>query len=320
MCQLATALTEKWLVTRQARLKLTELEELVQNRTAELKHAALHDRLTALPNRELFIDRLATPSTAPAARPGRKFAVLFLDFDRFKLVNDSLGHEVGDLLLSRDRRAAAGALRATDTVGTAEPADPAAALDRRALGGDEFILLLENLARRRRRRPRRRAAAGLSAEPYELKGHNVHSTASIGITLGSERYANPEDLIRDADTAMYRAKAAGKSRYVLFDRQMHEEAVARLTLETDLRARWPAGSSVWPTSRSSTWGPAGSVGFEALVRWKHPTRGVVPPLDFIPLAEEIGVIVPLGAWVLAEACRQLADVGRVTPGAGRRRP
>jgi diguanylate cyclase (GGDEF)-like protein len=301
--QIASSLTAKWLVTRQARLKLCELEQLVQARTAELKQSALVDRLTGLPNRDLLNDRLSRLIECGRRDPDRKFAVLFLDFDRFKVINDSLGHEIGDMLIMGIADRLRKETRSADTV-----ASGVASMGTTArLGGDEFIVVLDQLRDNHDAvRVTERLMEAL-AKPYEIKGHIVHSTASIGITTNAINYTTPEDMLRDADIAMYRAKAAGKACCMLFDREMHQEAVKRLTLENDMREAIEKKQFVLHYQPIVSLQSGNTVGFEALVRWKHPVRGMVSPAEFIPLAEEIGIIVPLGDWVLSEACRQLAE-------------
>jgi diguanylate cyclase (GGDEF)-like protein len=313
VCQLATALTEKWLVTQQARMKFCEMENLVKSRTEELLQAALHDRLTGLPNRELLLDRLQHCMERTKRQTNFKYAVVFLDFDRFKVINDSLGHDMGDLLLRQISARLHQTLRQVDTI--SRPAGEAAPHSTAArLGGDEFILLLEGLrAERDAARVAERILAIL-AQPYDLNGHCVQITASIGVNLGSAAYTNPESIIRDADTAMYRAKAAGRNRYILFDQQMHMEAMARLTLEEDLR-RAVANNQFHLNYQPIISLESGKVtGFEALARWQHPQRGLIAPTEFIAMAEETGLIVPLGAWVLDEACRQTAEWRSRNPG------
>ena len=299
--QLATTLTEKWIQTRAARLKLDELEALVDMRTQELRSAALHDRLTGLPNRAFLMEQLARAINAHRRDPKRnRFALLFLDFDRFKVINDSLGHEVGDRLLIAVAERLRGSLRDTDTISPAVGNSVAA-----RLGGDEFIVLLEQIDDHDAARVAQRLLQVLST-PYDLGGRVVQSTVSIGVTTGSVGYARPEDAIRDADTAMYRAKAAGKDRCVLFDQRMHEDAVRRLTIETDLRQAIAHDEFVLHYQPIVSLETGQTVGAEGLIRWQHPVRGLLAPGEFIPIAEDVGLIVPVGDWVLRHAIADLA--------------
>jgi diguanylate cyclase len=303
--QIACSQTAKWFVTQQANLKLSELEELVEVRTAELKRSALVDRLTGLPNRQLLNDRLNQLIESSKRDPEYKFAVLFLDFDRFKVINDSLGHATGDLLLISIANRLRQEIRSGDTVASMATAA--------RLGGDEFVVVLDQLKEHHDAvRVTQRIIQALKV-PYDLRGNVVHITASIGITTNSIKYNEPEEMIRDADTAMYRAKAAGKNCYMLFDREMHEEAIHRLNLENDLRNAIDQRQLVLHYQPIVALATGIPVGFEALVRWNHPQRGMVSPAEFIPLAEEIGMIVPLGYWVLEEACRQLAHWRKTHP-------
>jgi len=257
----------------------------------QLLHDALHDGLTGLPNRALFTDRLGIAlRRRRGARSG--FAVLFLDLDRFKHVNDSLGHEVGDELLMQIGQRLAESLRPGDTVAR--------------LGGDEFALLVHDVSGAgEASRIAERIQAVLQGT-FVVGGHQVFSGASIGIALSSDGYERPEEMLRDADIAMYRAKSAGRGRYEVFDREMHRSAVALLRLETELRQAVEREEFIAHYQPIVSLDDLRIVGFETLVRWRHPRRGLVRPAQFIAVAEETGLIVPIGWWVVAESCRQIA--------------
>lgn len=269
--------------------------DITEQKQAEnqLIHDALHDALTGLPNRTLFLDRLSSTVARGKRKDNYLFAVLFLDLDRFKIINDSLGHLMGDELLIQLSHRLKSSLRPGDTVAR--------------LGGDEFTILLDDI--------KDVTDATLVADrikkelslPFSLDEHDIFTTVSIGIALSSSGYNQPEDLLRNADMAMYRAKALGKSRHELFSSNMHEEVLASLKLETDL---WKALEKnelrvfyqpiiILETGKFS--------GFEALVRWEHPKRGFLPPHEFIPIAEETGLIIQIDQWVLYEACKQVQE-------------
>jgi diguanylate cyclase (GGDEF)-like protein len=301
--RLATTLTAKWALARQAALKMSELAELVDRRTVELNHAATHDRLTGLPNRILFHERLTQALAVSRRRPDDyRVAVLFLDCDRFKVVNDSLGHGAGDQLLRAIGDRLAAAVRETDTVSSFDLASSTTA----RLGGDEFCIMLCGLDRDDRAATVATRVLAALERPFDLGGRAVHTTASIGIALSSSGYARAEDMVRDADTAMYRAKAEGAGRFVLFDQAMHEQAVRRLTVESDLRRAVTDGQLRMYLQPIVSMATGRMTGAEALVRWQHPERGLVPPGEFIGIAEESGLIDLVGHWMLEQCCTRLA--------------
>jgi diguanylate cyclase (GGDEF)-like protein/PAS domain S-box-containing protein len=260
----------------------------------QLEHQAFHDRLTALPNRALFMNRLQHLfHRAGRADAKLLFAVIYLDMDRFKGVNDGLGHQAGDELLIEVARRLERCVRPSDTLAR--------------LGGDEFTILLEDIGSEM---DATRIADRIQKElstPFVVHGQELFSSASLGIALSSSHYERPEDMLRDADIAMYRAKSGGRSRHQVFDVDMHQRAVSLLRLETDLRRAIERGELVPYYQPIIDLESRTLRGFEALARWKHPTRGVIMPDIFIPVAEETGLIGAIGEFMLGEACRQMAD-------------
>lgn len=263
-----------------------------------LRHEAMHDKLTGLPNRTLFLDRLDRSIRRSRRRGDQLFAVLFLDLDRFKVINDSLGHMIGDQLLCAISERLETCLRASDTVARIHGHTVA------RLGGDEFTILLEDISDSVTATRVAERVQKVLSEPFHLGGHEVYTTVSIGIAFTSTKYGSAEDLLRDADIAMYRAKMLGKARHAIFDTEMHARAAGILQLETDLRRAMEREEFYLQYQPIVELASGQLAGFEALLRWRHPERGIVAPGDFIPVAEETGLIIPIGLWALKEACRQ----------------
>jgi predicted signal transduction protein with EAL and GGDEF domain len=277
-----------------------------------LAHRAIHDGLTDLPNRDLFLDRLQHAMLRARRHSDYKFAVLFVDIDEFKVVNDSLGHSAGDELLVEIAKRMSTSFRDTDTVARLQTGAEAEAdlrleaLSVARLGGDEFTVLLEDVFRASDAiRVGQRIQERLSI-PFEIKGRQIVIKSSIGVALNANSYSKPEELVRDAEIAMYRAKQSGKARCEVFDPAMHSTAVRRLKLETDLRLGLERGELLVYYQPIISLRSGKITGFEALSRWKHP-EGMISPADFIPVADETGLILPLNRALLREACDQLCS-------------
>ncbi|MCA1799544.1 MAG: EAL domain-containing protein, partial [Xanthomonadaceae bacterium] len=286
-----------------AEAALDVFTNIIERKRAEQRmlHDAFHDSLTGLPNRTLFLEHLEQAMARAQRSSGYLFSVLFIDVDRFKVVNDSLGHAVGDELLIAFGQRLRQTLRAGDVLAR--------------LGSDEFAVLADDLAElgdaiRLAERIRTQVQ-----QPFNPGAQQVFLTASTGIARNAVRYESAADLLRDADIAMYRAKASGGGRHRMFDADMHAAMVERMQVETDLHRAVDDGELrlVYQPIVDVTTGALS--GFEALMRWRHPVRGLVMPSEFIAVAEDTGMIVPMGRWMIGEVCRRLATINR-----GRKQP
>jgi len=268
---------------------ITELKHTQE----ELRRIGQHDRLTGLPNRAVLSARIKQSLARVRDDAGHAFALLFFDFDRFKVVNDGLGHNVGDALLMSISDRFRKHIRESDTVSR--------------FGGDEFVVLLDGVEHRDEVERISSQLLAAFAEPHQIQGYEIVSTASIGVATSDHGYETPDEVIRDADTAMYHAKASGKNTYRLFDEAMHARAIEQIDLERDLR-RKPFETEFTLAYQPIVSLESGQVaGFEALVRWEHPERGPLMPNQFIDIAEETGIIIPLGEYLLHSACLQISQ-------------
>ncbi|MCP3671976.1 MAG: EAL domain-containing protein [Gammaproteobacteria bacterium] len=271
------------------------IEDITDRKQAEdqIRFDAIHDVLTGLPNRVLLLDRIQHQIENIQRYPEARFAILFLDIDRFKLINDSFGHLTGDQLLVEISRRLKTCIKVSDTLAR--------------LGGDEFVILLEDITGESGAEQVAERLLSQLKQPFFLEGNEIFTSSSIGVVLNHDHHCKAEDLLRDADTAMYRAKTEGKGCYRLFDARMHEHAVTRLHLEAGLRRAFEANEFEIYYQPFFGLGQQKLCGFEALIRWQHPQKGVLLPSEFMGVAEEIGLLAEMDRWVLREACHQLQE-------------
>jgi diguanylate cyclase (GGDEF)-like protein len=257
----------------------------------QLAHDARHDALTQLPNRVLLTERIQQAIQTNRQDSTYQFAVLFIDLDRFKVVNDGLGHLVGDKFLRAIAQRLQHCLRGSDLIAR--------------FGGDEFSILLDQIQNQAEALQVAQRLLAALQDPFHLGEHTLFASASIGIAVGSEDHQNAADLLRDADLAMYSAKDSGRGCYAMFSQELHLRSIKLLQIESDLHRALDNQEFILYYQPIISLKTATLIGFEALIRWQHPTEGFISPVDFIPVAEETGFIIPLGMWILKEACQQL---------------
>jgi diguanylate cyclase (GGDEF)-like protein len=272
-----------------ASIEASKLTEQVETAKVELDHLAHHDALTDLPNRMLLQDRLSQ-AIEVARRQGRQLAVMFMDLDHFKHINDSLGHAVGDQLLQSVAKRLVACVRHSDTVSRQ--------------GGDEFVLLLPLIEHAEDAALSAQKMLAALALPHRIDGHNLHIGVSIGISIYPDDGEDAQGLLKSADTAMYHAKENGRNNYKFFEQDMNARAVQRQAIEASLRLALERKEFVLYYQPKINLDSGALVGVEALIRWQHPELGLLPPAQFVPVAEECGLILPIGRWVLREACLQ----------------
>ncbi|WP_206486023.1 EAL domain-containing protein [Thalassotalea sp. G2M2-11] len=289
---------EKLVSQRTQELQATNLNlrmQIEERKKAEqqLFFEAHHDALTKLPNRAMFADRLSYAIKHVKRHPKHRFAVLFIDLDRFKMINDTLGHHAGDEFLIEIARRLSECVRDNDILAR--------------LGGDEFVILLDSLQSQDDVEEIASRIINSIAQPFELEGNVLHSNASIGIALCNHHYNNTNEVLRDADAAMYQAKSLGRGRYVFFDESMREQLIASMTLEQELRVAIQEQQFELHYQQISDLELSSTIGFEALLRWQHPSKGLLTPSEFLFMAEETGMILEIESWVIAQVCQQLKD-------------
>ena len=279
------------------------LTDITSRKVAEkrLAHEAVHDSLTGLPNRAHLMDKLSKKLILVREGLSPGFSVLFVDLDRFKVINDSLGHQAGDILLKEISSRLGGTIRPSDMVAR--------------LGGDEFVIVIDNARDRSDIELISKRVIDSVEQPITVDSQRLYTSASIGIVEVNEKYNSADDIVRDADFAMYRAKAKGKGRFEFFDNDKHSNSQSLLMLELGLRDAIEECQFVLNYQPIVSVIDERIIGFESLIRWNHPEKGFVSPADFIPVAEDTGLIVEIGEWVLNESCRQLKEWQAKTPNA-----